>query len=446
MHFLISLAVKSIKERRDKMIYLAFALASLIFIIPAAYFIPSDLTKKGKMLVVVVSILLGLLGLTANDLFTEWQVALLLLLLIMAGTYLANNKITGLFHAAEETGALNASVIERTVSDESLNAIAAADQETEKPAVALVEHVSEEDNEDLDLIDFSKDENSGSRKDSLIEGASIGLSEEESHQEDFSLEEIESMLLEEVIEENALQLDEKDKVENPLDPILQEINYLSELEDMMNEEMEPANHTAVEIREPEDQTCQDELKISDHEPDEYFAILNVFEDSGELREHYMGGETEYVVADSEEHTPALCSEEAAAAAEAKIGIKDESGKETKAEEKRQAADPGSRAEFQNQMFQLIAPQLELARNSLDKKSYEMLVIGCMNPNMQPSDYYTFARLLFDHYIIHKEFDKLLELAESLEARFSAYPVLKQEIKFIQMSYAAAAKRKNYKLR
>ncbi|WP_061791455.1 hypothetical protein [Cytobacillus firmus] len=252
------------------------------------------------------------------------------------------------------------------------------------------------------------------------------------------------MLLEGANEDNAPKIDEKDTVENTLDPAIPEIDYLAELEGMMNEEMGSSVHSDMEINGTEDLAIQDEIKLSDNVLEEYFESLNPMDDSDDASAFNPAGENEIASEDSSEYDSSVYIDEAASAAETEIGIDDEHEQETALEKKMEAADQESRAVFQSQMFQLIAPQLELARNSLDKDSYEMLVIGCMNPNMQPSDYYTFARLLFDHYIIHKEFDKLLEFAESLEARFSAYPVLVEEIRFIQKSYAAAAKRKNYK--
>ncbi|MBG9543566.1 hypothetical protein ABE29_12420 [Cytobacillus firmus] len=427
------------------MVTFAFALASLVFIIPAVYFIPSGLTKKGKMYVIVVSVLLGMLGLTAKELFSEWQAALILLLLLMTGTYLANNKIKGLFHAGEETGAFSSVILETGIGNENLNEKNAADQEADKPALPiLVQQESEEDRAELDLIDFSSEENTNSQIDLVIENIMTDPSEEKSDQDDLNWDEIENMLLEGANEDNAPKIDEKDTVENTLDPAIPEIDYLAELEGMMNEEMGSSVHSDMEINGTEDLAIQDEIKLSDNVLEEYFESLNPMDDSDDASAFNPAGENEIASEDSSEYDSSVYIDEAASAAETEIGIDDEHEQETALEKKMEAADQESRAVFQSQMFQLIAPQLELARNSLDKDSYEMLVIGCMNPNMQPSDYYTFARLLFDHYIIHKEFDKLLEFAESLEARFSAYPVLVEEIRFIQKSYAAAAKRKNYK--
>ncbi|URM33935.1 hypothetical protein LLY41_05785 [Cytobacillus firmus] len=426
------------------MVTLGFALASLVFIIPAVYFIPSGLTKKGKMYVIVVSILLGMFGLTAKELFSEWQAALILLLLLLTGTYLANNKITGLFHTGEETGAFSTVIMETGIGNENLNKKNASDQEVDKPALPiLVQQESEEGPAELDLIDFSSEEDTNSHIDLVIESIIADPSEEESNHDDLNLDEIEIMLLEGANEDHAPQIDEKDTEEDTLDSAMPEIDYLAELEDMMNEEMGSSVHSVVVIYGTEDLAVQDEIKVSDNVLEEYFESLNPMDDSDDSRSVNPAGVHEFDSEDSGEYDSSLYIDEAASAAETEIGIDDEHKRETALEEKAQAADQENRAGFQNQMFQLIAPQLELARNNLDKDNYEMLVIGCLNPNMQPSDYYTFARLLFDHYIIHKEFDKLLEFTEGLEARFSAYPVLVEEIRFIQKSYAAA-KIKNYK--
>lgn len=429
------------------MVTFAFALASLVFIIPAVYFIPSGLTKKGKMYVIVVSILLGMFGLTAKELFSEWQATLILLLLLLTGTYLAHNKITGLFHTGEETGALSAVIMETGIVHENLNEKHAS-EESDKPVLrTLVQQESKEGPAELDLIDFSSEENTNSQIDLVIENIIADPSEDESHHDDLNLDEIEIMLLKGANEDNAPQIDEKEIEENTLDPAMPEIDYMAELEDLedlMNEEVGSSVHSDVEINGMEDLAVQDDIKVSDKVLEEYFESLNPMEDSDDPRSVNPAGENEFDSEYSGGYDSSLYINEVASAAETEIGMDEEHEQETALEEKVQAADRESRSRFQSQMFQLIAPQLELARNNLDKESYEMLVIGCMNPAMQPSDYYTFARLLFDHYIIHKEFYKLLELAEGLEARFSAYPVLVEEIRFIQKSYAAAAKIKNYK--
>lgn len=429
------------------MVTFAFALASLVFIIPAVYFIPSGLTKKGKMYVIVVSILLGMFGLTAKELFSEWQATLILLLLLLTGTYLAHNKITGLFHTGEETGALSAVIMETGIVHENLNEKHAS-EESDKPVLrTLVQQESKEGPAELDLIDFSSEENTNSQIDLVIENIIADPSEDESHHDDLNLDEIEIMLLKGTNEDNAPQIDEKEIEENTLDPAMPEIDYMAELEDLedlMNEEVGSSVHSDVEISGMEDLAVQDDIKVSDKVLEEYFESLNPMEDSDDPRSVNPAGENEFDSEYSGGYDSSLYINEVASAAETEIGMDEEHEQETALEEKVQAADRESRSRFQSQMFQLIAPQLELARNNLDKESYEMLVIGCMNPAMQPSDYYTFARLLFDHYIIHKEFYKLLELAEGLEARFSAYPVLVEEIRFIQKSYAAAAKIKNYK--
>ncbi|TFI49380.1 hypothetical protein E4O93_02995 [Diaphorobacter sp. DS2] len=229
------------------MVTFTFALASLVFIVPAVYFIPSGLTKKGKMYVIVVSILLGMFGLTAKELFSEWQAALILLLLLLTGTYLAHNKITGLFHTGEETGALSAVIMETGIAHENLNEKHAS-EESDKPVLrTLVQQESEEGPAELDLIGFSSEENTNSQIDLVIENIIADPSEDESHHDDLNLDEIEIMLLEGANEDHAPQIDERETEENTLDPAMPEIDYLAELEDLMNEEVGSSVHPDVEI-------------------------------------------------------------------------------------------------------------------------------------------------------------------------------------------------------
>lgn len=94
--------------------------------------------------------------------------------------------------------------------------------------------------------------------------------------------------------------------------------------------------------------------------------------------------------------------------------------------------------FQQQMFSLMASQLEFESKRLPAEDYEMLIKDHMVDSLSPHDYYTFASMLIQHYIRHKEIGKLHDLLCDLRERFTKYPILTMEIQYLYEQYCENA--------
>lgn len=90
--------------------------------------------------------------------------------------------------------------------------------------------------------------------------------------------------------------------------------------------------------------------------------------------------------------------------------------------------------FQQQMFSLMASQLQLEGKRLPAEDYEMLIRDHMVDSLSPHDYYTFASMLIEHYIRNKEMGKLHELLCGLREKFAKYPILTMEIQYLYEQY------------
>ncbi|MEH6989129.1 hypothetical protein [Cytobacillus firmus] len=184
-------------------------MTSLILIIPAIFLIPSDLTRKGKTYVIMASTIFGMLALTVKETLPAWQAVLILFLLLVSGTYLANCKINGLFHTTEKAGAFSGQLNENTEhqtikkTDYRVN----LNQQPEGMALPLIMQESELNKYEHDQIDFDPYE-------------------------------IEEVHLEVDIIDNAVQIDAEEKAFNTSFTQFPENNYLAELEEIINEEDE----------------------------------------------------------------------------------------------------------------------------------------------------------------------------------------------------------------
>lgn len=90
--------------------------------------------------------------------------------------------------------------------------------------------------------------------------------------------------------------------------------------------------------------------------------------------------------------------------------------------------------LQQQLFHTMVSQLHLARKQMSSEEYEELIKEHLHPELPTQDYYTFASLLIEHYISHKEVDKLKVLLTSLDGKFEKYPILDMEIHYLYKQY------------
>ena len=88
-----------------------------------------------------------------------------------------------------------------------------------------------------------------------------------------------------------------------------------------------------------------------------------------------------------------------------------------------------------EVFQTILLQAEIAKKILDQSQYEKFLQGYLNYERPAVESYTFASLLIEHYLNSHNYHELLSLLGKLEENFSQYPILLQEIHYLQAHYA-----------
>jgi hypothetical protein len=432
---------------------------SFILLVPIFYFIPTGFSKKGKLTVLTVSFLLAAFGLFANGSLGLWKTVLILFILILFITYLLNSRMqTSLFESAEDA--------EEAIQSFESTELAGAYQPLSYPVHTSIE--KEEKNDDVDvsqsdeniersdsfefeigdiepidsheneideikpidsledgLIDQSdfleKEASEGYEEDHVMEETAVSLFEEK---EDLYLDEL--LLTDNVEEEIEDQFDSDEAAINK-ENIENEANYMAELEKIIMESEPEQEHPEDETIETESHIGQkmDTIDIPDVPVMEEIELLELedlplnhyLEETEEMIPPNEIEEVQIAEAKEEDDESILAEEE---------GILPQEEQEEQSDE--------AKEKLQHQMFQIMLSQIELARKMIDKNKYEQLVKDYMHPGLPLSEYYTFASLLIQHYLTHKEFEKLKSLLDDLEKKYVEYPILLQEIKFLQTHY------------
>ncbi|KYD26943.1 hypothetical protein [Geobacillus sp. B4113_201601] len=78
--------------------------------------------------------------------------------------------------------------------------------------------------------------------------------------------------------------------------------------------------------------------------------------------------------------------------------------------------------------QLAAAELRLSRSQLTSEAYERCLHQCLQAPLTDRDYYVFARLLLEHYVLERRAEPLAAWLDQLERRFSPYPAIAAELR------------------
>lgn len=114
-----------------------------------------------------------------------------------------------------------------------------------------------------------------------------------------------------------------------------------------------------------------------------------------------------------------------------IGINEELTASQESAITREADGEMSPSELNEEIFLMILTQLEIAKSQMGTKDYEQLLNDCLQPELIAQYYYTFANLLIQHYLENGEFTKLAQLLTQLEAKLYEYPIIMEEIHYLQ---------------
>ncbi|MFJ7851009.1 hypothetical protein ACIQZM_19595 [Peribacillus sp. NPDC097206] len=89
------------------------------------------------------------------------------------------------------------------------------------------------------------------------------------------------------------------------------------------------------------------------------------------------------------------------------------------------------SELQQQMFQTMVSHIQIAQHQLNDSEFEQLVMSHLHPEIPDQQYYIFASFLIQTYITAKKTEKLRELIVQLKEKFSAHPILLEELAFME---------------
>jgi hypothetical protein len=378
------------------MIYL-FSLLALILLLPILYFIPIGISHGGKLLIAGVSFGLTLLGLVASAQYPMWLIGLMLLALLAILSYVMEQRFSGLLVVAEGD--------DQDVKEEQWHETPAHDEfkfdlhsdkeaSNEVSEVKDVEEIArvEESVKEIEYEDHKQGDMLG------VKETSETFEDIEPLQEDVEIlpvhvdTEITSTQVQEDgsewFIENANELNEEpDATEEDIELLEGD---LSEIESMINESDEAA------AEETEDQEVSTE----------------------ELAEIFNEGDGP-VVEEIEE--PVSAGEEAVL--EDSIDGEDELMDHHHAEVDATIDELPKRSRIMREVMKTMIEQITLSRSLLTDDQMENMIKHYLHPSLHDQDYYTFARILMDHYISTKQYEDLDMFLKGIEERFREYPYI-----------------------
>lgn len=411
-----------------------FALASLIILVPLLYILPIGFSKKGKFIIITTSFLLATLGLLANMIFVWWQIALLILTLVILSSFLLEKKIHHLLFVEQVDGTVKSDATSDYLPEENLQDNLNKVDDQNKLSVeseVLEEKVLYSKG---DVVTFHNEQTINSVHDSLVAVHNDDETSNDEVVEEITNEAVieplaileENDELEQLLEISPINLEQKEIVEDTFEETIEiendaNLGYMSELEKLIFDSDDIICSNDIE----EAQNAQDaftsnevseEIKVDNEE--KFLDVLSQFEsamsevaiadeDKGELNEIIDDQYMEELSGD------AIVEETNVHSEIESLFLEDRNAKDN----------------LQREMFKTLLAQTELARKTLTHSQYEKMLLECMHPKMSNTEYYTFASLLIQHYISTKDFLKLEEMLATLTDKYREYPVILQELCF-----------------
>ena len=381
--------------------YLFFAIFFLI-LIPIYIRLPFGWTKKGIALLLTVACLLSAFGMVAVEQFPLWQAALFLLLLVIASTYLLEQKLGHLFYARIYEHDL---IVEGDEKDE---------QENELPSA--IEEVVDQQNEEIRQEEIENvDEEWFQREwpEEIEQQASIEPLRENDF--DHMIEPIESV--DDIIEPLHM-VDSDDTSVNETTEDVAEQQWL----DLLSEENMEIIHDQNEMKEEKDSQLLDIETIavveetSEHMVDESYRIEPIVEDDDIHTEASADMVEEQESIQSVEEAVEQVSEEEQGTADDECVTVEENNEEVHM--------------LPRPFMKNLLASLYAMRPLLSDEQYEQLIHKHLHPRLHEQDYYTFANVLMEHYVASKQYEKLYDVAKQLYGQYEPYPIIQQQLTYM----------------
>ncbi|MCA1057870.1 hypothetical protein LCL96_02945 [Rossellomorea aquimaris] len=371
------------------MIYL-FSLVALILLLPILYFVPIGISKQGKLLIAGLSFGLTLLGIVASSQYPIWAISIMLVVLLGLASYMIEQRFSGLMLVTAGAGS---------------NMYEEQKIEVQEPQELDIhkERVSEDTPEVRDVTEE--------------------ISEEE---------EMEQIDLEEHVEENETEILESNDPKEPLQDqdeiLLEHIVAASETEStpIQDDESEWFIENTNEMM--AEQEVLEESELIDVDLSEIESMIN----DSDLEEAVEEMEVIPVVRDETENEE-LADEEEKADLEAEL-LEEENLLEGPENDIYQPAEKEShedqlpkRNRIMREVMKTMIEQISLSRSLLSTDQMENMLKHYLHPSLHDQDYYTFARILMDHYMTTKQYEDLAMFTKGIEERFKEYPYIKLDI-------------------
>lgn len=360
--------------------------------------LPFGWTKKGVALLLAVACLLSMFGMIAIEQFPLWQASLFLFLLVIASTYLLEQKLGHLFYAR---------IYEHDL-------IVEGDEKDELPSA--IEEVVEQQNEEIRQEEIENvDEEWFQREwpEEIEQQTSIEPLRENDF--DHMIEPIESV--DDVIEPLHM-VDSDDTSVNETTEDVAEQQWL----DLLSEENMEIIHDQNEMKEEKDSQLLDIETIavveetSEHVSDEWYNIEPIVEDDDIHTEASADMVEEQESIQSVEEAVEQVSEEEQGTADDECVTVEENNEEVHM--------------LPRPFMKNLLASLYAMRPLLSEEEYEQLIHKHLHPRLHEQDYYTFANVLMEHYVASKQYEKLYDFAKQLYGQYEPYPIIQQQLTYM----------------
>jgi len=394
------------------MIYL-FSLLALILLLPILYFIPIGISVKGKLLIAGIAFGLTLLGLVASTQYPIWMIGIMLMVLLGLSSYVIEQRFSGLLVLATGT--------EMDLEEEPMQIV--HEHKGLKDNLHNKKDETEAEEEKFDLIEDTVNSVPVEEEIAPIELEELYEIEVDVAEEDFeidgSIKQDEPLQAIDIIEVNPAAETEPKKVDD--DESEWFIGNAGEYEDNeAKKEIEEGNESSdIVLSEIErliidetDETIENENEemkdvVDDQlEPVEDLEDLPGSEDELEdvLVDDFVEGEDPEIFEDTEDSIAEDISEE----------------------DLHVHALP-KRSRIMREVMKTMIEQITLSKSILSSHQIENMIKHYLHPSLHDQDYYTFARVLMDHYISTEQYDDLQMFTDGISKRFNEYPYIKMDI-------------------
>lgn len=377
---------------------------------------------KGKLLIAAIAFSLTLLGLVASNTYPIWMIGTMLIVLLGISSYMIEQRFSSLlvpaghdleeaesvhtFEGSKETihmGKSESNALEETVLPASRGEESEAALDVEDPLEKddIIETV-----EELEVaVSEPETAEESLEEDSIPQGMDTIQTEED--ESEWFIENTEENGLNEVLSEEAAAHVESEEI----------VSDLSEIESMLSDDSVEDESEPEDIEEASDEVLEDSEDSED-------SI-----DNEELHE-----KEEVETSDEQEDLEDLLFEEGLPTEEldsttddAEIPLSPEEAGESIAPQESESEGLPERPRIMREVMKTMIEQISLSRNLYSSDQMENMIKHYLHPSLHDQDYYTFSRILMDHYISSGQFEDLEMFIKGIRERFKAYPYIQMDL-------------------